>query len=143
MANLSINGRSYDALDVKILMLGNEPREVSALSYGYTRDHANNPALGSDEPVSYSMGPKKYDDGSLTMSMKEVVAIENAAGGSKDITRIKPFITLITYLNDSNQIVTDKVIWKFKSWGRSVNIEELGVGKEFTMHTISIEPNIL
>lgn len=123
-------------------MLGNLAREVSAASYGFSRAHGNNKALGSEEPVSWSMGGKDYDDGSLTMSMREMVAIENAAGGQKDPTRIKPFKTLFTYLNDDNQVVVDEVTWKFKNWGRKISIDDLGVGMEFQMHIISIKPNI-
>lgn len=139
---LSVNGKSYDGIDVKILMLGNEAREVSAAKYGFSRDHENHYSLGSDEPTNYSIGPKKYEEGSLTMSLKELVAIEDAAGGNKDITLIKPFITLFARLNEGNKIVVDEVLWKFKNWGREVSIDTLGDGKEFGMHTISIKPGV-
>jgi hypothetical protein len=139
---LNINGRAYDGIDCKIQMLGNQAREVSAAAYGFTRDHQNNYGIGSDEPTSYSMGAKKYDEGSLTMSMREVVAIETAVGGKKDITKIKPFPTIFSYLNDEGAIVHDQVTWKFAGWGRSVNIDELGAGREFPMHVISIKVNV-
>lgn len=141
MLKINSNGRSYDGIDCKITMLGNQAREVSAATYGFTREHQNNYGIGSDEPTSYSMGPKQYEPGSMTMTMKEIVAIENAAGGEKDVTRIKPFQTIFTYLNDEDQVVSDKVVWKFAGWGRDVSTE-LGAGREFPMHTISIEINI-
>jgi len=135
---INANGRTYDGIDAKIHLLGNEAREISGAAYGFARDHQNNYGLGSDEPTSYSMGVKQYEEGSMTMSMREVVAMENAAGDSKDITRMKPFATIFTYLNDNDEIVQDKVVWKFTNWGRELNIDDLGTGKEFTMHIISI-----
>lgn len=139
---LDINGRAYDGIDVKILMLGTIVRGCSAASYTYDRNHNNNYALGSDEPFNYSMGFKNYQPGSMTLYMEEVVAIEDATKGDKDITKIKPFKTYFTHLNDAGKVVVDEVIWKFAGWGRELSIDSDGSGREFPMHIIGVRNNI-
>ena len=139
---LEINGRTYDAIDAKIFALGTEMRGVAMANYGFTREHTNRHAIGNDEPVNFSMGPKNYEEGQLSLYMEEVIAIEDATGGDKDITKIKPFKSIFTYVNDSGRGVADEVTWKFKSWGREVNVEGSGEAREFPMHIISIRPNI-
>jgi len=141
--NLKINGQAFDGVSCKIEWLGNQARLVSAASYGFTRDHQNNYYLGSDEPGDYSMSPKKYEEGSITMSMTEVVSIEKAAiSVGNDITLLKAFPTIFTYLNGGNEIVADEVTWKFSKWGREVNSDDMGAAMEFSMHIIKIKPSI-
>lgn len=139
---LDINGRAYDGIDVKILMLGATVRGCAAATYSYSRTHQNNYALGNDEPFNFSMGPKTYEEGSMTLYMEEVVAIEDAVGGDKDITKVKPFKTIFTYLNDAGKVVVDEVTWKFANWGREVSIDSDGTGREYGMHIIGIRPNV-
>lgn len=139
---LDINGRAYDGIDVKILMLGTVVRGASAASYSFSRTHQNNYALGNDEPFNFSMGAKNYEAGSLTLYMEEVVAIEVAVGGDRDITKIKPFKSYFTYLNDAGKVVVDEVTWKFTDWGREVAIDSDGSGREFAMHVVAIRPNV-
>lgn len=141
--NLRINGQSYDGISCKIEWLGNQARLVSAASYGFSRDHQNNYYLGEDEPGDYSMSPKKYEEGSITMSMTEAVAIEKAAAAvGNDITLLRPFPTIFTYLNGANEVVADQVTWKFSNWGREVNSDDLGASREYAMHIIGIKPSI-
>lgn len=139
---LEINGREYDAIDTVIFALGAKMGGVAKASYGFTRDHTNRYAIGSDDPVQYSMGTKQYPKGSLALYMKEAVALENAKGGDKDITKIKPFKTIFTYTSDDGTIVADEVTWKFETFIREVDIEGTGEAKEYSMHIISIRPNI-
>ena len=141
MAQLEVNGRAFDAIDTKIFALGAPMEGVAKASYSFSRQHNNQYAIGSDEPVKYSMGKKEYQPGSMTLHMEEVVALENATGGDKDLTKLKPFKTTFTYLRDNGQLVTDEVTWKFASWGRDVDIDGTGEGREFAMHIISIKPN--
>ncbi|MEQ8685445.1 MAG: hypothetical protein RIE86_09135 [Imperialibacter sp.] len=142
MPELTVNGRAYDAIDTKIVMLGTEVRGCAAASYGFEREHKNEYALGSEEPHSFRMGPKTYPPGSITLHMEEMVAIEDATGGEKDVTKIRPFTTIFTYLSDANKIVSDQVVWKFANWGREVKIEG-NEAREYAMHIISIKPNVL
>ena len=139
---LEINGREFDAIDVEIFGLGAVIRGAASASYSFTRTHTNQYAIGSDEPVQYSMGVKAYESGTFALYMREIVAIEFAKGGDKDVTKIKPFKTYFTYTNDDGSLVTDEVTWKFSNWGRTVNIEGTGEAREFAMHVISIRPNI-
>lgn len=137
---LSVNGRDFDGVETKITMLGDEAAGVVAANYGFTREHKNNYSIGSDEPSNFSMGAKIYDEGSMTMYMSLASKLENLADG--DITKMKPFKQYFTYLNGEDEIVQDEVTWKFSSWGREVTIEGDGSGKEFSMHIISVKPNI-
>jgi hypothetical protein len=144
MAQIKKDGKSYDSGDVTIVMLGNSPNEVSEITYGTDQEHQLNFYLGSNNAQSFSMG-KITPRGSITMSMKEVVAIEDAArasGGSTDIKRIKPFDIMVTYANEYNKIVTDKVTAKFQSDGRAVN-GEMGISQQFELFVLSVEYNIL
>ena len=139
---LEINGRTFDAIDAKIFALGAEMKGAASASYAFNREHTNRYAIGQDEPVNFSMGPKAYDEGTLALYKEEVVALENAKGGDKDITKIKPFKTIFTYMKDDGTTVADQVTWKFKNWMRTINIEGSGEADEYAMHIISIKPNI-
>ena len=139
---LDINGRAYDATEVKIVGLGTEIRGVAGANYGWTVPHQNNHAIGSREPYNYSVGPKNYEPGELRLFLEEVAAIEDAFGGDKDITLGKPWDIIFTYLNDSAKVIVDQVTWKFSGWGREVNYENQGLVRAFPMHIIKIRPNI-
>lgn len=130
------DGKAYDSGDVVITLLGNIANEVSEIIYGTEQEHQLNHHLGNDAK-SWSMG-KKTPTASITMSMKEAVAIEDAAGG--DLLKIKPFDINVSFVNEYNKIVNDTIICKFKSQGRDVN-GEMGLMKQFELFTLDIKYN--
>jgi len=141
MANLKKGNKAYDSADVTIFAMGNSPSEVSEITYGHEREHQLNYFIGSDDAQSWSMG-KKTPNGSWTLSMREIVAFEDSIeGGSKDLTNVKPFEVYVTYANEYNKIVTDKVVWKFAGQGREVN-GQMGLSRQMPMFVLSVEYNI-
>lgn len=130
------DGKAYDSGDVVITLLGNIANEVSEIVYNTEQAHQLNYGLGN-KPTSWSMG-KEEPTASITMSMKEVVAIENAAGGN--LLKIKPFDINVSFVNEYNVIVNDTLTVKFKNQGRDVN-GEMGLMKQFELFTLDIDYN--
>ncbi|KXX70780.1 hypothetical protein [Flammeovirga sp. SJP92] len=139
MSTARINGKAYDSSDVNVAILGRPIIEVTEVSYNSEREHQLNYRLGSGKPSSYSEGKYSYS-ASITLLMSEVVGIENAMGGDKDITKIKPFPITVAYLNDDNDIVVDVITAKFQSQGREVD-GEMGLSKQFDLFVLNIEYN--
>lgn len=117
MSAITKNGKSYGNADVQIAMLGSIDYEITKLSYSVSQEHKANYSLGSASPTSYSLGNKTYE-ASMTMRLKSLSQIEKAAGG--DLLSIKPFTIVVTYVDDENEIIIDKLLVKFKKTGKSV-----------------------
>lgn len=130
------DGKAYDSGDVIITLLGNIANEVSEFTYGVAQEHQLNYGL-QNNPTSWSHG-KKTPTATITMSMKEAVAIEDAAGG--DLLKIKPFDINASFVNDYNKIVNDTVVVKFKDQGREVN-GEMGLMKQYELFCLDIKFN--
>ncbi len=142
MATLKKNGKAYDGADVVITLLGNSPNEVSEISYDEDTDHQNNYSLGSRDPSSWSMG-NHNPVGSITMSMREIVSIENGIpGNNKRLPYVRPFDIIVQYRNDYNQLVTDIVTCKFKNQGREAKAGDMGLGKQLDLHVLGIQFNV-
>lgn len=131
------DGKAYDSGDVVITFLGNIANEVGEIEYGIDQDHQLNYGLGN-KATSWSMGKEK-PNGKIVVSMKELVAIENAAP-NRNILKIKPFDINVSFVNEYNQIVNDTIVCKFQSWGRSVN-GEMGLMRELPLFVLDIIPN--
>lgn len=131
------NGKAYDSGDVVITLLGGIANEVSEMVYNTEQEHQLNYGL-SNKATSWSMGKEK-PNASITMSMKEVVAIENAAPG-RNLLKIKPFDINVSYVNEYNVIVNDTVTVKFQSQGRNVN-GEMGLMQQFDLFALDIDFN--
>lgn len=116
MSAITRNGKTYSNADVQIAMLGSIDYEITKLSYSVSQDHKANYSLGSSAPTSYSVGNKTYE-ASMTMRLKSLSQIEKAAGG--DILSIKPFPIVVTYVDDENEIIIDKLLVKFKKTGKT------------------------
>lgn len=143
MATIRTNGKTYDGGDVIINMLGNVANEVMDISYGEKTAHQNNHYLGSRKPSSWSEGKTDFDSTSITMSMKEQVAIENSIKGTnKRLVNIKPFWITVRYVDDYNAIVVDRILCKFTGQSRKMSIGTLGEGVQHDMHTLDIEFNV-
>ncbi|WP_345369330.1 hypothetical protein [Algivirga pacifica] len=125
---------------MNVNLLGKDLIEISEVSYSTEREHQLNYSLGNDKATSYSMG-KYSHSASLTLYMSEVVAVENAMGGDKDLTKIKPFQVTVTYADESGNVITDKLWVKFQSQGREVT-GEMGLAKQFDMFAIDIKYNV-
>lgn len=141
MAKIKVGDKAYDSGDVVITLLGNSPNEVTEITYGVEQEHQLNYGLGSNKATSWSMG-RENPTSTITMSMREVVAIEDSIqGNSKNLMSIAPFEIYITYVNEYAKIVTDKVLCKFQNQGREVN-GQMGLGKQFQLFTLDTEFNI-
>src|SRR5688500_4363863 len=140
MTTVKKDGKAYDSGDAQITMLGSTESEITEITYGHDQEHQLNYALGGNEPVSWSRGKVSYT-ASVTMSMKTVVALEDAKGGDKRLENIRPFDIIVTYVNEFSKIVKDKIKCKFKGQGREVN-GEMGLGKQFELFVLGIDYNI-
>lgn len=95
-----INGRAYEHSTLKIDLLGGSIDDCTALSYGVNRDPVYNHGNG-ELPVSYSMGNKKCE-GSITLEVATVEAIQRSLPAGKTLTDIRPFTISVTYQDDDN-----------------------------------------
>ena len=103
-----INGKAYDFTSIKVSMLGNvDVLEFTAIEYQVKRNKANNYGRGG-EVTSRSRGNKEYT-GSITLAMKEIIAIrENAQqNGYNDLTEIPPFNIVVSYSNGTDATRVD------------------------------------
>ncbi|MBO7438251.1 MAG: hypothetical protein J6U21_01075 [Bacteroidales bacterium] len=132
------NGQTISAGDVQISVLGDLNMEVTKLSYGVKQSHKPNYSIGSVNPTSYSVGKKEYTC-TLGLRFSSIQSLEKAAGGS--LLDIKPFNIVATYVNEENEIVTDRLLVKFTDQGREVTQDSEDIVKEFEMFCLGIEFN--
>ena len=137
MAEITRNGKAYDSADVEVFMNG-VLVEVTTATYGNEQEHQLNWTLGQNAS-SWSKG-KKTPSATLGFMMHDIVPIELAAKGGS-ILDIKPFDVIITFTNEFNIIVTDRLLVKFQNEGREVT-GEMGLKKEYTMFALKVELNI-
>lgn len=140
MSLINVNGKAYDSGDVTISLLGGSPNEMHEISYGDEQEHQINHGV-NNEGTSWSHG-KIAPFCTLTLAMADIVAIEDAAGGEKDLKKIKPFNITVAYLNDYNKEVIDRVRAKFQNTGREVD-GGMNLKKQFTMFCLGIKYNVL
>ena len=132
------NGQTIGAGDVQISVFGDLNMEVTKLSYGVKQSHKSNYSLGSVNPTSYSVGKKEYSC-TLGLRFSSITSLEKAAGGS--LLEIKPFNIIATYVNEENEIVTDRMLVKFADQGREITTDSEDVTREFEMFCLGIEFN--
>jgi hypothetical protein len=131
-------GQSYNAGDVQVNIMGDLNLEVTKVVYDVKQSHKANYSVGCQDPTSYSVGKKEYTC-TLGMRLASIAQLEKAAGGS--LLDIKPFNIIVTYVNDENEIITDRLLVKFKEQGRSVSSDDEDGVKEFEMFCLGIEFN--
>lgn len=141
MTTIKKNGKAYDGGDVQITLLGSTESEVSEIEYNHNQEHQRNYYLGSNDAMSWSRGKKEYT-ASITLSMRTIVALEDAVGGNKRLEDIKPFDVVVSYVNEFSKIVTDVVTCKFMGQGRAVT-GEMGMGQKFDLFVLDIKYNIV
>lgn len=103
-----INSNAFDFNSLEISMLGNNSiLEFSAIEYGVKQNKSNNYGRGGN-PTSRARGNKEYS-GSITLSMKEIVQIRQAAQsrGYDNLTEIPPFNLVVSYANGTDPTTTD------------------------------------
>lgn len=137
MAEITRNGKAYDSADVEVFMNG-VLVEVTTATYGNEQEHQLNWTLGQNAS-SWSKG-KKTPSATLGFMMHDIVPIELAAKGGS-ILDIKPFDVIITFTNEFNIIVTDRLLVKFQNEGREVT-GEMGLKKEYAMFALKVELNV-
>lgn len=138
MATITRNGKAYDSADVEVFISG-VPAEVNSATYGNEQENQLNWGLGKNAS-SWSEG-KITPNASLGFMMHDIVPIELAAKGGS-ILNIKPFNVIITFTNEFNVIVTDRLLVKFQNEGREVT-GEMGLKKEYTMFALKVELNVV
>jgi len=131
-------GQSYNAGDVQVNIMGDLNLEVTKVVYDVKQSHKANYSVGCQDPTSYSVGKKEYTC-TLGMRLASIAQLEKAAGGS--LLDIKPFNIIVTYVNDENEIITDRLLVKFKEQGRSVSSDDEDGVKEFEMFCLGIDFN--
>jgi hypothetical protein len=139
MALINVNKKAYDHGDITLTFLGNQPINFFMIEYGDEQEHQLNHGRGN-EPHSYSTGKITYNC-KLGLGMDEVVAVQNAAPG-RDLKKIKPFDIIVTYLNEDQQLVVDRVTVKFKGAGRKSSSGDMNIQQEFEMLCLGIKYNV-
>lgn len=137
MATITRNGKAYDSADVELFING-VPMEVTSATYGNEQEHQLNYGLSND-PSSWSMG-KKTPSASIGIMMHDIVPLELAAKGGS-ILNIQPFNVVVTFTNEYNIIVVDRLLVKFQNEGREVT-GEMGLKKEYTMFALKVDLNV-
>jgi hypothetical protein len=138
MGQINRNGKAYDSADVECFING-IPVEITTATYGNEEENQLNYTLGK-RPTSWSSG-KITPSCVLGFMMHDIVPIERAARGGS-IINIKPFDVVITFTNEYNVIVTDKLLVKFQSEGREVT-GEMGLKKDYTMFALDVQLGVL
>ena len=138
MAVIVRSKQTYSAGDVQINIMGDLDLEVTKIVYDVKQSHKANYSVGCFDPTSYSVGKKEYTC-TLGLRLTSIAQLEKAAGGS--LLNIKPFTVIVTYVNDENEIITDRLILKFKEQGRTVSSDDEDAVKEFEMFCLGIEFN--
>lgn len=133
MATVRKNGKAYDSGDVVISMLGSIESEVKEISYSTDQEHQRNYSLNNNA-TSWSRG-KVSHSGSITLYMNSVRKLEAISDGN--ILNIAPFDIIVTFTNEFNEIVTDKVTCKFQSTGREVN-GDMGLAYQHELFVLGI-----
>ena len=130
------NGKAYDSGDVDVNCDGLEVFGVSKITYETSQEHQKNHSL-QNKATSWSKG-KITQTGSLELYMDEIVKFQHKGGGS--LLNLKPFWTTVVFTNDDQEVVTDRILWKFQSDGREVD-GSMGLKKSFEMFVLDIQLN--
>lgn len=103
-----INGRSYSWADLTVNIFGAPLAGISAISYEDKTEKTNIYGAGN-KPVARGYGNTTYE-GSITISVEEVEAIEKAAPQG-NIAKIPPFTVVVAYVPEgSTKIKKEKLL---------------------------------
>ncbi|MEG0189287.1 hypothetical protein [Algoriella sp.] len=138
MAKITRNGKTYDSVDVKCFINGIQ-LEVTSLTYGNEQEHQLNWTLGSSEGTSWSTG-KRTPNASMGVMMHDMTPLEIASAG-KSILDIKPFNLIVTFTNEYNMPVVDRLLVKFQKEGREVT-GEMGLKMDYPLFALTVKMNM-
>lgn len=130
------NGKAYDSGDVQVFIAGQEI-EVTSIDYGNTQEHQRNYSL-KNKATSWSRG-KIEPYCTIGFAMEEITPMEKAVAGS--LLDIAPFSVTVTFINEYNEIIVDKLLIKFQQEGREVT-GEMGLRKDYEMFALDVELNV-
>lgn len=137
MADLIRNGKSYDSVDAEVFING-IPINIAKISYGNEQEHQLNYTLSS-RASSWSAG-KITPSASIDLYMHDIIPLEMAAPDG-DLLKVKPFDIVVTFTNEFNIIVTDKIVAKFKNNGREVT-GDMGLQKSYDLFALEVKLNV-
>ena len=138
MAKITRNGKSYDSVDVKCNINGVDI-EVTSLTYGNEQEHQLNWTLGSSEATSWSTG-KRTPNASMGVMMHDITPLETAMIG-RSILDIKPFYLIVSFTNEYNLLVVDRLLVKFTKEGREVT-GEMGLTMDYPLFALKVDLNM-
>lgn len=138
MAKITRNGKSYDSVDVKCNINGVDI-EVTSLTYGNEQEHQLNWTLGSSEATSWSTG-KRTPNASMGVMMHDITPLETAMIG-RSILDIKPFYLIVSFTNEYNLLVVDRLLVKFTKEGREVT-GEMGLKMDYPLFALKVYLNM-
>lgn len=99
-----INGIRHSWASIKCNVLGRTVTGITAINYEDKQEKTNNYGAGI-YPVSRGLG--KYEaTASITLHAYETEAIQRSIGVGRRIQDIAPFDIVVSYINDSDQLVT-------------------------------------
>lgn len=127
-----INGREYSWSDIRINMLGRTLVGVTAVKYEDEQEKEMQYGAG-EYPVAYGDG--KYSaQASITLQMKELVALQQSLAPGKRLQDIGRFDINVSYLNPEGAIVTDTIHnCQIKNNGRDVKSGDTVIEKELDL----------
>lgn len=135
-----INGVEYGWSDTKVNLLGRTVEGISSIKYSDNREKQNNWGKGS-KPVSRGRG--KYEAKcSLSLSMKEVEAIQKALPAGKHLSDIPPFDIAVAFdPEDGSNVVVNNTICgvEFTGKSREAKIGDGEIIHEFEMIVAEIK----
>ena len=138
MAKITRNGKSYASVDVKCNINGVDI-EVTSLTYGNEQEHQLNWTLGSSEATSWSTG-KRTPNASMGVMMHDITPLETAMIG-RSILDIKPFYLIVSFTNEYNLLVVDRLLVKFTKEGREVT-GEMGLKMDYPLFALKVDLNM-
>lgn len=138
MAKITRNGKSYDSVDVKC-NINTVDIEVTSLTYGNEQEHQLNWTLGSSEATSWSTG-KRTPNASMGVMMHDITPLETAMIG-RSILDIKPFYLIVSFTNEYNLLVVDRLLVKFTKEGREVT-GEMGLKMDYPLFALKVDLNM-
>jgi hypothetical protein len=139
MADLKINGKSFDVGDVVVNIDGVIYYGVQSLEYSTKQEKTKNRSIGR-HAHSVSRGSIDHE-GKITMLMDDVAAIESKHG--KDFLSIKPFTINVSYYDEDERMINDTLVAEFTNQGRKVGEGEGGLSYEYELlvHGIAYNNN--
>lgn len=134
-------GVAYSAGDVKVRMLNRTLDGVSKIKYGSKQKKENLYGMGR-EPVQRGHGNKEYE-GSITLKAFEIDAIQKSAKNG-DITSIKPFDIVVSYLDADEKLIKTDVIGYVEFTGdtREIKSGEMEIETECELVIGKIDRNV-